>query len=331
MASILDRDHLINNLINRIDDLERRLADLERTAITGDVPDLADVVALEAEYAAHDHSAGDPTQVDHGDLEGLADDDHGQYLNTTRHDTTVRHSLGSVVAHDAHGSLSGVTSDQHHARQHSITAAADHTIGGAALDVVGKTAAGALGLITPTNSPGAAAALLRSAADGSIQLVKLIINGANDVFEIYANYGHVVFYETDQGNKAWRFEVTGTHFQFTEVGVQTAFICYAGGNTKIASCLGVNVYPGSAQLHVDQASATGAKPALILDQADVDQVLMKIIATAEAASADRTLVAASDFGTPGALVGWIQVNIQDDGNRIADGDFYLPFYAAPSA
>ena len=71
-------------------------------------------------------------------------------------------------------------------------------------------------------------------------------------------------------------------------------------------------------------------PALTLDQADIDYVLMKVIGTAEAASADRTLVAASDYGTPGALVGWIQIEIDDVGNRITDGDYYIPFYAVPT-
>jgi hypothetical protein len=34
---------------------------------------------------------------DHGELEGLGDDDHSQYLNNLRHDTTDRHTLGDVV------------------------------------------------------------------------------------------------------------------------------------------------------------------------------------------------------------------------------------------
>ena len=41
-------------------------------------------------------------------------------------------------------------------------------------------------------------------------------------------------------------------------------------------------------------------------------------------------MADSDYGTPGALAGWIQVEIQDDGNRVADGDYYIPFYAVPT-
>jgi len=51
--------------------------------------------------------------TDHGSLSGLNDDDHTQYLNTTRHDTTDRHTLGTVVPHDDHGSLSGLNDDDH--------------------------------------------------------------------------------------------------------------------------------------------------------------------------------------------------------------------------
>ena len=51
--------------------------------------------------------------TDHGALTGLADDDHTQYLNNTRHDTTARHTLGTVVPHDDHGLLSGLADNDH--------------------------------------------------------------------------------------------------------------------------------------------------------------------------------------------------------------------------
>ena len=51
--------------------------------------------------------------TDHGALTGLGDDDHTQYLNTTRHDTTARHTLGTVVPHDDHGQLTGLADDDH--------------------------------------------------------------------------------------------------------------------------------------------------------------------------------------------------------------------------
>lgn len=38
--------------------------------------------------------------TDHGNLDGLSDDDHSQYLNEARHDKTARHTLGDVVPHD---------------------------------------------------------------------------------------------------------------------------------------------------------------------------------------------------------------------------------------
>ena len=45
--------------------------------------------------------AGSSGITDHGELDGLADDDHSQYLNVARHDLTARHPLGSVVPHES--------------------------------------------------------------------------------------------------------------------------------------------------------------------------------------------------------------------------------------
>ncbi len=53
---------------------------------------------------------------------------------------------------------------------------ADHTVtGGAALDLVGQSAANVLARVTPSASPGAAAKVLASAADGLLTLLKLIV------------------------------------------------------------------------------------------------------------------------------------------------------------
>ncbi|GAJ00906.1 unnamed protein product [marine sediment metagenome] len=64
------------------------------------------------------------TTVDHGNLIGLADDDHPQYLNNARHDLPARHTLGDVVPHDkladlaekAHSSLTSVGPSDHHVK-----------------------------------------------------------------------------------------------------------------------------------------------------------------------------------------------------------------------
>lgn len=51
----------------------------------------------------------DATELDHGDLLGLGDDDHTQYLNIGRHDTTSRHGTGVVN----HGLIDGLGDDDH--------------------------------------------------------------------------------------------------------------------------------------------------------------------------------------------------------------------------
>lgn len=63
---------------------------------------------------------------DHGALTGLADDDHTQYLNNTRHDTTDRHALGTVVPHDDHTALSNVGSNTHAEIDTAVAASASH-------------------------------------------------------------------------------------------------------------------------------------------------------------------------------------------------------------
>lgn len=67
----------------------------------------------------------------------------------------------------------------HHNRQHSITSSSDHTVTGAALDVVGLTATNTLGILTPNADP-TAAALLRSDTDGRLGLEGLGILTAPD-------------------------------------------------------------------------------------------------------------------------------------------------------
>lgn len=89
--------------------------------------------------------------LDHGNLAGLGDDNHPQYLNVARHDLTARHPLGTVVPHDnladliekLHSSLTGVTASQHHTKYMDAEAvAAVEAV--ASLDLSGN-------LTTPSN------------------------------------------------------------------------------------------------------------------------------------------------------------------------------------
>lgn len=112
----------------------------------------------------------------------------------------------------------------------------------------------------------------------------------------------------------------------------------AAGNTIDAylvtngGLVSVGASSPSAKVHIDQSSATGAVPVLLLDQADVDQVAIKFVGTSDSGAVDRTLVSAGDFTTPGSIAAWIQITLQDDRvGGITAGDYYLPVYSAPSA
>lgn len=87
-----------------------------------------------------------------------------------------------------------------------------------------------------------------------------------------------------------------------------------------------------AKLHIVQSSVTEAIPVLILNQMNIDEDYLKIIGTSDT-SVDRALVDAVNFSTPGSIAGWLKINVQDDQatNPITDGDYYIPFYTAPTA
>lgn len=91
--------------------------------------------------------------TDHGQLEGLGDDDHTQYLNTSRHAAIIGNphgvtysDIGAAPASQgvtngnshnhtgedgaliAHGNLSAIGVNDHHNRSHSMTSTGDHSV-----------------------------------------------------------------------------------------------------------------------------------------------------------------------------------------------------------
>lgn len=83
------------------------------------------------------------------------------------------------------------------------------------------------------------------------------------------------------------------------------------------------------KLHVAQASPAGALPVVYLQQADIDRPVLHVRASAEAGQAARSLVTASDLGSV-TLVGYVMVEVTDDGNQLTDGVKYLPIYEPAS-
>ncbi len=116
-----------------------------------------------------------------------------------------------------------VDHNAHHNQVHGILGA-DHTVVGAAMDVIGLTGANALGLLTPSSNPGAASALLMTNAAGGLQLTGALgIGKAPDWFtaldvegearvsrQLHVGPGGGEFIQVDP-NDAWdmRFIVAG--------------------------------------------------------------------------------------------------------------------------
>lgn len=89
--------------------------------------------------------------------------------------------------------------------------------------------------------------------------------------------------------------------------------------------LGVNVITGHAgKVHIDQSSTTGAIPVLLLDQADVSEEFIRLIGTSANAVLTQSIVEAADVATF-TPVGYLKIYVQDDGNQVADGAYYLQF------
>jgi len=83
-----------------------------KTILSIAIADISDIPGTIATILSdHDKAAHDSLAIDHGSLSGIADDDHTQYLNTTRHDTTTRHPK-SVIAGAPTGDYVGTTDAQ---------------------------------------------------------------------------------------------------------------------------------------------------------------------------------------------------------------------------
>lgn len=189
----------------------------------------------------------DLTTRRHLDLQGITPNDHHNQAHVLATGTALgadhtmsgaavgevlRALSATTAAFDVlqHTDLGNVLPDQHHDRVHNIvtgdTSGVVHTITGVQFQVVGATALNTLGLLTPSSAPGAAAALLRTDANGGIQLDTnlLYVDGANNRVGInrtpggatldiiaFANADHTqrIKQKSGQTGRMWRIEDTG--------------------------------------------------------------------------------------------------------------------------
>lgn len=100
----------------------------------------------------------------------------------------------------------------------------------------------------------------------------------------------------------------------------------SGINLKTATTTRVAIATSGDTVFYGTASTTGALPVITLDQADVDKPFIKVIGDAALADLTRNIVDTGDVVTP-TIVGYLKIEILDDGDQISDGDYYVPFYS----
>jgi len=147
-----------------------------------------------------------------------------------------------------HDDLAGVTANQHHTQVHDVVGG-DHTLTGPALSVVGATAPNTIGLLTPSANPGANSALLKSDANGYLQLERLGIGMApTNALDVTGNIG-----------------VTGTVDGVDIAGLKASYDAHdhsAGDPTQVDHANLTNVLAD--QHHAPVTLGAGSDPALSL-------------------------------------------------------------------
>lgn len=111
-------------------------------------------------------------------------------------------------------------------------------------------------------------------------------------------------------------------------------VLYLDSNKKLAqsnsalffdatnSRLGIGITSPTGKLHVNQSSTTAAIPTLHLEQDDVSEEVLRVTGQATANVLTQTIVAGASVSTATAA-GYIRVNVQDEGNVLTDGNYYI--------
>ena len=184
-----------------------------------------------------------------------------------------------------------------------------------------------------------------------------VVSGLNSKFTMFwtdyladnANYGEFALYANATVQTPHTYaDREGIWLDSKGVGSVSPLPIYVNFNTNGASApgvgnvialsiqptslIGVNAPIPTAQLHVDQQSSTAAVPVLLLDQADVSEPFIKLIG-ASTTDNSQSLIDAANLTTPGAVVGWVKIYVEDvqGTNPITDGVYWVPFYATPTS
>lgn len=152
------------------------------------------------------------------------------------------------------------------------------------------------------------------------------VNGAIQIFTANDKIGVLAFSDNDARNRGYISYYHSTdEMHIGAVGIE---ITVDGSSENV----GIRQSSPTGQLHVNQSDASGAKPVLLLDQGDLSEEFIKLVGQSTT-DASQSLVDAADMTTPGSIVGWFKIYVQDDQgtNPIPDGIYYVPFYDTPTS
>lgn len=132
-------------------------------------------------------------------------------------------------------------------------------------------------------------------------------------------------------NQQWRLSAGATKFQFRDlVGEKNVFEIESGSPEdafyiKSSGVIGFGTAAPSGQLHIDQASTTGAIPVLYLDQADVSEEFIRLVGTSAASDLTQSLVRPASVSTA-TVAAYVEVYVSDTSAGITAGSYYMPLY-----
>lgn len=90
--------------------------------------------------------------------------------------------------------------------------------------------------------------------------------------------------------------------------------------------VGIGITTPTSLLHINQSNASGALPVIHLEQDDVSEEFLRMTGAAAVATLTQSFVADADVTTP-TLKGYFKINVQDEGDQITDGSYFVPFYS----
>lgn len=188
-----------------------------------------------------------------------------------------------------------------------------------------------------SNVPGTIASIGFSTFNGDPITGKIsaMFDTDNDFKLTFSNWGVGQLRERMRIDGAGNVTIAGGIRPYAD-GTTALTLCKANGDAVVTvdttnGRLGVGTTP-AALIHADQASTTAAVPVLTLDQADVSEPFIKLIGESTTDNS-QSLIDAANLATPGAIVGWAKIYVEDvqGTGPITDGVYWVPFYATPTA